>query len=65
MSNLKVSISEKGTDPPYNHLTLTGRSGAWVVVKIRPGRIKVYNFTWILKIFVSLAHHLARIGRKS
>ena len=64
MSSLKVSISEKGTDPPYNHLTLTGRTGAWVVVKIKPGDIKIYNLTWLLKMYLKLRINLARIGRK-
>lgn len=65
MSKLEITISEKGTDPPYNHLTLTGRTGAFIVIKKRPGDIEIYSITGLLRFYLYVAGKYRKLLTKN
>lgn len=63
MSNLTVTISEQGTKP-YDVLTLTGDSGAWIVIKKKSG-VEVYSLTWVLRVYLYVGGKYRKLMRKT
>lgn len=50
-STLTIKISETGKNP-YNTLLLEGGDGCWMVIKHKPGQIKIVKLGWAWRAYL-------------